>query len=110
MSKSYESRGYLKDVETGERLFTTVMYDNGKRIEGTREVIMILHRRIPEIATQLGGKGLRTRDFINAFQIRGPDYGDVVRKAIDRLAAEKKMLKKNIGTADKPIYRYDLIP
>jgi hypothetical protein len=34
-SKSYEGRGYLKDVETGERLFTTVMYDNGKRIEGT---------------------------------------------------------------------------
>ena len=98
MPRSYEDRRYLKDIETGERLSTTVMYDNGEKIEGTRKVVERLCKRIPEVARKSGGKNLRTRDFIDAFRIRGPDYGDVVRIAIERLRAERKILKRNIGT------------
>ena len=108
LSRSYESRGYMKDIETGKTLHTTVMYDKEERIEGTGRVIERLCRRIPETAKQLGGKNLRTRDFIDAFRIRGPDYGDVVRIAVDRLVVQGKMLKRNIGVGGRHRYRYDL--
>ncbi len=109
MSNSYEDRKYLKDARTGERLFTTVMYDGDERIEGTAKVIERLRVAIPKIAKQLGGKDLGTRDFIDAFQIRGPGYGDVVRTAIDMFVAGKKMLKKNVSKGKVPRYRYDWV-
>ena len=108
MSSSYLDRKYLKDARTGEVLSTTVMYDGDKRIVGPGNVLEVLLTRIPEVAFKLGRKDLETRDFIDAFQIRGPNYGDVVRNAIDKLVSEGRMVKKNIGSLKKPRYKYAL--
>jgi hypothetical protein len=109
MSSSYLNRKYLKDARTGEVLSTTVMYDNDKRIMGTKQVFETLLTRIPAVDFQLGGKNLQTRDFIEAFQIRGPNYGDVVRKAIDNLVENGQMRKTNVGTIKIPRYSYSLL-
>jgi hypothetical protein len=105
--KLYEDRPYLKDARTGEQLNTEVMYDRDERIIGHREVLDRHYIEIPKKAKQLGGKGLQTRDFIEAFSIRGPSYGDVVRQTIDIIVAENRAIKRNIGTAQYPRYRYD---
>lgn len=109
MSSSYLNRKYLKDAMTREVLFTTVMYDNDKRIIGTKQVFETLLIKIPAVAFQLGGKNLQTRDFIEAFQIRGPNYGDIVRKAIDNLVENGQMRKTNVGTIKVPRYSYSLL-
>ena len=109
MPRLYEDRKYLNDARTGEHLSTTVMYDGDERIDGTGKVLERLRIAIPIIALKLGGKDLGTRDFIDAFQIRGPNFGDVVRITVDKLVAGKKMVKRNVGTSRKPLYRYDLV-
>ena len=109
LPRSYENRSYLKDIETGKRLFTTVMYDRGERIEGTGRVIERLRKKLLEVAKEMGGKNLRTRDFIDFFRTRGPNYGDVVRQVIDEFVAHKKVSKRDIGTRKTNLYRYDLL-
>ena len=89
-------------------LSTTVMYYGDKRIVGTGNVLELLLEKIPELALKLGGKDLETRDFIDAFEIRGPNYGDVVRNAIDKLVSNHRIVKKNIGSLKKPRYKYAL--
>ena len=71
MVRLYEDRAYLKDARTGEHLNTEVMYDGDKRIVGHREVLDGLYVLIPKKAKELGGKDLQTRDFIEAFSLRG---------------------------------------
>ena len=78
------------------------------RIVGIGNVLRRLQSAIPKKALRLGGKNLKTRDFIDAFQLRGPSYGDVVRITVDKLVSGKKMVKRNVGTSKKPFYRYDL--
>ena len=109
MSGSYENRSYLKDAKTGEILNTTVMYDGEERIVGTGNVLERLRVVILKKAHELGGKDLTTRHFIDAYLIRGPDYGDVVRKTIDLFVASNKMKKRDIGTLRKSSYQYDLV-
>ncbi|MGD0645847.1 MAG: hypothetical protein ABSA75_13155 [Candidatus Bathyarchaeia archaeon] len=105
MSSSYLNRAYLKDFKTGELLSTTVMYDGTKRIFGTGNVLEYLRGNLLKKAIELGGRDLTTRHFIDAFSIRGPDYGDVVRKTIDLYVAGGKMRKRKVGSS----YRYDVI-
>ena len=110
MSSSYLNRSYLKDFKTGELLSTTVMYDGEKRIVGFANVLEYLRNVLLKKASELGGKDLTTRHFIDAFSIRGPDYGDVVRQTIDLFVAGGKMRKRNIGApGGRPTYRYDVI-
>jgi len=109
LSRSYEKRSYLIDPETGKRLKTTVMYDDGRRVEGYSSVLERLRIRILDKAKKLGGKNLRTRDFIDAFRIRGPNYGDVVRTVMRELESQGRVEMRDIGKGKKEQYRYDVI-
>jgi hypothetical protein len=106
---NYKKRPYLKDARTGEVLSTTVMYDGDKRIVGTGLVLSRLQSVMLKKAQELGGKNLQTRDFYEAYSIRGPSRGDVVRQTIDSYVDSKLMRKRDIGKSGKPSYRYDLI-
>jgi len=108
MPGSYEDRPYLKDAKTGEHLSTEVMYYGDERIVGHKEVLERLLILMPRKAAELGGKNLVSRHFIDAFQIRGPSYGDVVRQTLDKLVTGKKFTKRNVGTPQHPRYAYDL--
>jgi hypothetical protein len=109
LSKAYENRWYLYDVETGRRLRTTVMWDNRKRIEGTGNVVKRLRKRLLDKAKEFGGKNLETRMFIDTFSLRGPRYGDVVRQVMREFHAEGKIQMRNVGTRKRPRYRYSLV-
>jgi hypothetical protein len=109
LGKSYRDRPYMFDFKTGEELRTTVMYDNNQRVAGTGRVIDVLRLRLLDKAAELGGKNLKTRDFIDAFRIRGPKYGDVVRQVISELENQGKISKRNSGTKKKPKYVYDVV-
>lgn len=85
------------------------MWDNGKRIEGTGKVIKRLRKRLLDKVKEFGGKNLETRMFIDAFSIRGPCYGDVVRQVMREFHDEGKIQMRNIGSPKRPIYRYSLI-
>lgn len=105
----YKNRPYLKDFETGEVLDETVMYDNSERIVGAANVANRLHMRLLSKAKEFGGKNLETRMFIDAFKIRGPSYGDVVRQVMRELKGQGKIRMRNIGTEEKPRYVYDVV-
>ncbi len=85
------------------------MYDGKDRIVGTALVKERLRTVMLKKAHELGGKNLQTRDFIQAYLIRGPNYGDVVRATIDSFVDSNRMKKRNVGKANKPSYRYDLV-
>lgn len=104
----YKDRPYLKHPLTGEVLNTTVMLVNGELVYGTGNVVSRLQREIIPKAMELGGRGLRTRDFIEAFTIRGPNYGDVVRQVMRNLQAQRRIHIRNVGT-NRPRYVYDVV-
>lgn len=106
----YRDRSYLKHPLTGEVLDTTVMLVDGHLVYGTSNVRYRLRREILPKAVELGGKGLRTRDFIDAFTIRGPSYGDVVREVMQGLQAQGRIRRRNVGTKHRPRYVYDVVP
>lgn len=85
------------------------MYDGSSRIEGYHNVLERLTILILGKARELGGKNLRTRDFIDAFRIRGPNYGDVVRTVMRELEAEGRIKMINIARGKKEQYRYNVI-
>jgi hypothetical protein len=109
MPKSYEKRDYLRDPETGKRLLTTVIYDDGRRVEGYNNVLERLRIRILDKAKELGGKNLRTRDFIDAFRTRGPNYGDVIRTVMRELENQGRIRMTDVGKGKKEQYRYDVV-
>lgn len=109
LPKSYEERWYLYDLETGERLRTTVMEDGDEKIVGHGNVIKRLRIRILDKAKELGGKDLRARDFIDVFKIRGPNFGDVVRQVMGEFECQGKIKITNVGTENKKLYRYDVV-
>jgi len=105
---TYKNRPYLRDFKTGEVLDKTVMYDNSERIVGG-DVIKRLRIRLLPKAKELGGRNLETRMFIDAFKIRGPSYGDVVRQVMRELHGEGKIQMRNVGTGNKLRYVYDVV-
>ena len=105
----YKNRPYLRDFKTGEVLDETVMYDNSERIVGFANVASRLRRRLLSKAKEFGGRNLKTRMFIDAFKIRGPSYGDVVRQVMRELKDQDKIQMRNIGTEEKPRYVYDVV-
>jgi len=106
---SYKDRPYLRHPLTGEVLNTTVMLVDGTLVYGTRNVINRLRKEMLSKARQLGGKNLKTRDFIDAFTIRGPSYGDVVREVMRELQSRGKIRIRNIGTRGRPNYIYEVV-
>ena len=107
-TKLYKNRSYLIDAKTGKHLSTTVMYLGDKKIVGVRNVLDKLREVLLVTAEELGGKNLKTRDFIDLFNLRGPSYGDVIRKVFSEFEAQGKIHRKNIGSENKPLYVYDL--
>lgn len=99
----------MKDFRTAEVLDETVMYDNDIRIVGAGNVIEKLRTELLPKAKEFGGKNLETRMFTEAFEIRGPSYGDVVRQIMRELHSEGKIRIRDIGTKKKPRYLYDVI-
>lgn len=106
---SYRDRSYLKHPLTGEVLGTTVMLVDGDLVYGASNVRHRLRRETLPKAMELGGKDLRTRDFIDAFTIRGPNYGDVVREVMQDLQAQGRIRRRNVGTKRRPRYVYDVV-
>lgn len=107
---NYKDRWYLKHPLTGEVLNTTVMLIDGNLVYGISSVRQRLYKEILPKAIELGGKGLRTRDFIDAFTIRGPSYGDVVREVMQGLQAQGRIRRRNVRTKLRPRYVYDVVP
>jgi len=106
---NYKNRPYLKHPLTGEVLGTTVMLVDGDLVYGTRNVINRLRKEILTKARKIGGRSLKTRDFIDAFTIRGPNYGDVVRQVMRELQTQGKIQMRNVGTKRQPRYVYDVV-
>jgi hypothetical protein len=109
LPKLYEKRDYLKDPETGKRLKTTVMYDDDLRVESYNNVLERLRIRILNKAKELGGKNLQTRDFIDAFRTRGPNYGDVIRTVMRELENQGRIRMRDVGKGKRKQYRYDVV-
>jgi hypothetical protein len=108
-TNDYKNRQYLKDSITGEVLSTTVMYYSKARIVGTGNVIAKLREVILPTAQELGGRNLQVRQFIEKFKIRGPSYGDVVRKVMREFEAKGNIKRNNYGTDASPRYGYDIV-
>jgi len=95
--------------DPSKTLKKTIMYENGKRIEGYHNVVERLRLLILDEAKELGGKNLRSRDFVDAFTTRGPDYSDVIRKVMIELQGQGKIRITNTGKGKRNYYRYDVI-
>jgi hypothetical protein len=102
---------FSNDVMTGAMLSTTVMYDNGARIEGDDRVLERLRQKIPEVAKKLGrasilprdllgGTALVPRDFIDYFVIRGPNYEKILQTALERLEHEEVLRIRHVGIGE----------